>query len=112
MDRSRGTSGSDWDEKITFDRLTLDLITGRMRKEKHREEGEDIEEKRKKKCGRGREETGAGSCERQRNNARDADGSFPGDVHGRRVPWRAAGRVHGVFRVVLRRTNGAGTAVP
>lgn len=32
------------------------------------------------------------------------NGSFPWDVRGSRVPWRAAGRVHGVFRVVLRYT--------
>lgn len=66
MDRSRGTSGSDQDEKITFDRLTLDPITGRMRKEKYREEREDIEERRKKKCSRGREETVPRRMEEQR----------------------------------------------
>ena len=42
--------------------------------------------------------------ESKREGGKDVNGSFPRDVRGSRVPWRAAGRVHGVFRVVLRYT--------
>lgn len=41
---------------------------------------------------------------REIDRRREVNGSFPWDVRGSRVPWRAAGRVHGVFRVVLRYT--------
>jgi len=81
-----------------------------MRKEKYREEREVIEETKKSNVT-------AGEKKQERGPVND-DGATremwmdrsPGDVHGRRASWRAAGRVHGVFRVVLRRTDGA--AVP
>lgn len=89
MDGARGSAGSDQLGEENY-RSTLNSIS----KKKQGEEkvgGGGGNKKRKKGRGKTDEEEGG----------RDVNGSSPWDVRGSRVPWRAAGRVHGVFRVVL-----------
>lgn len=92
MDGARGSAGSDQLGEENY-RSTLNSIS----KKKQGEEkvgGGGGNKKRKEGRGKTDEEEGG----------RDVNGSSPWDVRGSRVPWRAAGRVHGVFRVVLRYT--------
>lgn len=82
---------STWRGKLSFD-LELDLEEKTGRREGRRRGRKQEEEGRKRKK------------EDEEEGGRDVNGSSPWDVRGSRVPWRAAGRVHGVFRVVLRYT--------
>lgn len=93
--------------KIAFDRSTLNSITPEEKKKNSEKRNETRKVNRgvRKKTGVSRRRRTRDKEElRNRRREIDADGSFPWDVRGNRVPWRAAGRIHGVFPVVLRCT--------